>query len=209
MPAHNFTCSMFLSLYSYVVTQVNTFCVPCGLRSMSNARHTCGMDTVRSVLFHPISNVLRDYLLRVVSNTELVAFSLEYVRHQILYLNDILINYGSQPGVIIAVRATQNARLMTDIFNYILAQRNSFCAACELTSNDPIIHTCTLNTIQQVLYNPLTDSLADYLSHIVSHEALVDLLLPPLRLTLLEYHEDLLAQGDPPTPVDVIDLTED
>lgn len=88
---------------------------------MANLPHTCSADNVRGVLFHPISDVLRDYLLRGVANSDLVDFTLEYVRHQLLILNDTLFTYGSQPGVTITARATHNVRLMTDILNYILA----------------------------------------------------------------------------------------
>lgn len=66
-----------------------------------------------------------------------------------------------------------------------------------------------MDPVQQVLYNPLTDCLADFWNNVVPHEALVELIIPCLRRELLEYHEELLALGNQTPPVDVIDLTQD
>lgn len=90
--------------------------------------------------------------------------------------------------------SNNNTRLWLELYRFLLARRNLFCAACNLDIQNPPIHTCCEDQFTAVLLDPITDSLADYLVRVIDHEELVGLTINHIRGRLLRLHRDLLRR---------------
>lgn len=125
-----------LDIYLYLLTQVNLYCTPCHVPGAGHLQHTCTEDHIRGVLLHPITDVLYQFLLRVASNVHLIESSVDWLRRQVFnFHNDVRV-YINQPGFQVLVRSTPRATTLVNIYNYLLAQENRFCLACNRLTNE-------------------------------------------------------------------------
>lgn len=66
-----------------------------------------------------------------------------------------------------------NIRLVMDLFSYILTQQNLFCTVCGVPRAAQLTHTCTLDAIQSVLFNPITNALYEFILRVIANNNLI------------------------------------